>query len=76
MPMMMSQILKSVDFTETEKSRYLENEILYFLQLFLHINGYIIAKNSFVFGVTLKTEILPKTRTQEHEKCFNLYGLF
>ena len=76
MPMMMSQILKSVDFTETEKSRYLENETLYFLQLFLHINGYIIAKNSFVFGVTLKTEILPKTRTQEHEKCFNLYGLF
>ena len=62
MPMMMSQILKSVDFTETEKSTYLENETLFFLQLFLQINGYIIAKNSFVLGVTFKTEILPKTR--------------
>ena len=58
----MSQILKSVDFTETEKSTYLENETLFFLQLFLQINGYIIAKNSFVLGVTFKTEILPKTR--------------
>ena len=30
-PMMMSQILKSVDFTKTRKSRYLKNEILFFL---------------------------------------------
>ena len=30
--MMTSQILKSVDFTETQKSRYLENETLLFLQ--------------------------------------------
>ena len=29
MPMMTSQILKSVNFTETQKSRYLENEILF-----------------------------------------------
>ena len=32
MPMMMSQILKSVDFTKTQKARYLENEI-FFLQI-------------------------------------------
>ena len=32
MPMMTSQILKSVDFTKTQKSRYLKNEILFFLQ--------------------------------------------
>ena len=31
MPMMMSKIWKSVDFTKTQKSRYLENEKLYFL---------------------------------------------
>ena len=29
----MSQILKSVDFTKTQKSRYLENKILFFLQI-------------------------------------------
>ena len=29
MPMMTSQILKSVNFTETQKARYLENEILF-----------------------------------------------
>ena len=33
MPVMMSQILKSVDFTKKSKSRYLENEILFFLQI-------------------------------------------
>ena len=31
MPMMMSEILKSVDFTKTQKSRYLKNETLFFL---------------------------------------------
>ena len=31
--MMTSQILKSVDFTETQKSRYLENETLFFIQI-------------------------------------------
>ena len=30
---MTSQILKSVDFTKTQKSRYLENEALFFLQV-------------------------------------------
>ena len=33
MPMMTSQILKFLDFTETQKSRYLENEALLFLKL-------------------------------------------
>ena len=32
MPLLTSQILKSVDFTETEKSRYLENKTSFFLQ--------------------------------------------
>ena len=30
-PMMTSQILEYVDFTETQKSRYFENETLFFL---------------------------------------------
>ena len=32
MPMMASQVLKSLDFTKTQKSRYLGNETLFFLQ--------------------------------------------
>ena len=32
MPLLTSQILKSVDFTETEKSRYLENKTSFFLK--------------------------------------------
>ena len=32
MPMMTSQILKFVDFTKIQKSRYLENKTLFFLQ--------------------------------------------
>ena len=33
MPMMTSQILKSADFTKTQKSRYLENVTVFFLQI-------------------------------------------
>ena len=33
MPMMTSRILKPVDFTKAQKPRYLENEILFFLQI-------------------------------------------
>ena len=33
MSMVMSQILKSVDFTKTQKSRYIENEPSIFLQI-------------------------------------------
>ena len=53
MPMMTSQIMKSVDFTKTQKSRYLENETLFFLKK-IYIKGYFTAKNSFVAEVTFK----------------------
>ena len=33
MPIMISQILKYVDFTKAQKSRYLENKILFFLEI-------------------------------------------
>ena len=36
--MMTLQILKSAGFTEIQKSRYLENEILFFLQIKKLIN--------------------------------------
>ena len=36
--MMTSQILKSVDFTKTQKSRYLENEILILFQTEKFVN--------------------------------------
>ena len=37
MPMMTSQILKSADFTKTQKSRYIENKT-FFLQIKKFIN--------------------------------------
>ena len=55
MTMMASQILKSVD--KTQKSRYLENETLFYLQIKKFINytsRYFIAKNSFVAEATFK----------------------
>ena len=52
MPMMTSQ----VDFTKTQKSRYLENETLIFLQIKKFINytlrATLLKKNSFVAEVT------------------------
>ena len=56
MPMITSQILKSVDFTKTQKSRYLKNEF-FFLQIKIYqldIKGYLITKTSFVAEVTFK----------------------
>ena len=38
MPKMTSKILKSVDFTKTQKLRYLENGALFFLQIKKFIN--------------------------------------
>ena len=38
MPMMTSQILRSVDFTKLQKPRYLENETSFFLQINKFIN--------------------------------------
>ena len=55
--MMMSQILKAVDFTKTQKSKYLENKALFFLQIKKFINFALIAtvlQNCFVVEVTFK----------------------
>ena len=58
MSMMMSQLLKSVDFTETQKSRYLEKKALFFLQIkknsFNTHQGLLYGKNSFAAEVTFK----------------------
>ena len=43
--MMMSQILKFVDFTKTQKSTYVENETLFFLR---------IKKINYTSGATLR----------------------
>ena len=55
---MTSQILKYVDFTKIQKSRYLKNEILFFLQINKFINytsrGTLWQKNSFVAEITFK----------------------
>ena len=67
--MMMSQILKSGDFTKTQKSRYLKKETLFLLQIKELINcaskaTYFMAKNSFVVEVTLKVLCyLPSEKT-------------
>ena len=57
--MMASQILRSADFTKSQKPRYLENKTLFSFQIKkiheLHIRGYFMAKNSFVAEVTFKT---------------------
>ena len=44
-----------MDFTKTQKTRYLENKTLFFLQITKFINytkGYLMAKNTFVAEVT------------------------
>ena len=56
--MMTSQILKYVDFTKTQKSKYLRNETLFFLQIKKIFNytsraTILLQKNSFVADVTL-----------------------
>ena len=50
MVMMMSHILESVHFTKTQKSRYLENETLFYLQIKELIN--------YTPGATLLQEIV------------------
>ena len=56
MLMMTSRILKSANFTRTQKSRYLENETLFFFQIKKFINHTlsVVTKNSFVAEVTFK----------------------
>ena len=54
--MTISQILKSTDFTKTQKSRYLKIKTLSFLQIKKFINthlGLLYCKNSFVMEVTV-----------------------
>ena len=56
----MSQIWKFVNFTKTHNSRYLENKILFFLQIKTHqlnIKGYFMAKNTFAMEVTVKDHL-------------------
>ena len=58
--MMTSQILKFVGFTKTKKSRYFENETLFFLQIktihLLHVKNYFMAKNTLVAEVNFNTK--------------------
>ena len=60
MIMTTSQILKRVDFTKTQKSKNLENETLFFLQIKKFINymstAILLQKKSFVVEVTFKLE--------------------
>ena len=60
--MMTSHILKSVDFTEIQKSRYLENKAFFFFQIKKLINyiskATLWQKNSFVAEVTFKLNAL------------------
>ena len=60
--MMTSQILKSVDFAKTQKSRYLENETSFFFLKKKFINYTSMAtlwqKNSFVAGVTFNMRLV------------------
>ena len=65
---MTSQILKYMDFTETQKPRCFENETLFFLQIkkFITHQGLLYGKNSFVAEVAFNTEI--KTMCQISDK--------
>ena len=62
--MVTSQISKSVDFTKTQKSRYLNNKALFLLQL--HTKGYFMIKNSFVAEATSNLSV---DETESLLKC-------
>ena len=64
---MTPQILKSADFTKTQKSRYLENKTLFFLQIkkfinYIHIKRCFMTKNSFVAEETFKVVCVVKLK--------------
>ena len=63
--MMTSQILKFLDFTKTWKSRYPENETIFFSSNkkihYLHIKGYFMTKNTLLAEVTFKLDSLKET---------------
>ena len=52
-PVMTSQILKSVDFTKKQKSRYRERNIFSSNKNIhlLHIKGYFVSRNNFVVEI-------------------------
>ena len=55
--LMTSQIMKSADFTKTQKSRYLENEQNVFLKKSAIIHqGPLYCKNSFIAELTFNTK--------------------
>ena len=59
MSMMTSQILQFVDFTKTQKSKYLQNEIVFFQikkSLITH-QRILYGKNTFVVEVTFKQQM-------------------
>ena len=84
-PMMMSQILKSVDFTKTQKSRYLENETLFFLQIknsLITHQGLLYCKKQFCrvgnfcfwyYGLLLYYGIVFKTLGKNKNKLGTIY---
>ena len=58
MPMVSSQVFKSVNFTKLQKSTYLENKTLFFLQikkLISYTSRATLWQNSFVAEATFKT---------------------
>ena len=64
MSLMPSQISKSVDFTKTQKYVYLENKVLFFLQMKKFINytsKTVCQKNSLVAEVTLNAALVVLT---------------
>ena len=67
MSMVMSQILKFVNITKTQKSRYLKNETLFFLQIKKFSNytsrATLSQKNSFVAEVTLNINCIVYQKT-------------
>ena len=69
--MMTSQNLKFVDFPKTQKSRYLENEALFLLQIRKLINytSRAMAKNSFVVEVAFKNNFSKYLRKLLKSTC-------
>ena len=74
MSMMKSQILKFVNFTETQKSRYLENKKKLFFfsnkkKSLITYQGLLYAKNTFVVEVTFKS--VKRTSMPNPVKCYS-----
>ena len=63
MSLMPSQISKSVDFTKTQKYVYLENKVLFFLQMkkFINYTSKTMSKNSLVAEITLNAALVVLT---------------